>query len=50
MQDNVIGVEANMLVKRSKLKEQERKNIEKEHLTSSEVKLDILLSTMEEMM
>jgi hypothetical protein len=50
MQDNAIAVEANLLVKRSKLKEEERENIEKEHLTSSEVKLDILVSTMEEMM
>ena len=32
------------------MKVEERENIEKEHLTSSEVKLDILVSTMEEMM
>lgn len=48
MRDNEIVVEANLLVKRSKLKEAERENIEKEHLTSLEVKLEILLSTMEE--
>jgi len=50
MQDSAVAVEANLLVKRSKLKEAERENIEKEHLTSSEVKLNILVSTMEEMM
>ncbi len=43
-------MEANLLVKRSKLKEEVRENIEKEHLTSSKVKLDISVSTMEEMM
>ena len=32
------------------MKEVERENIEKEHLTSLEVVLDILVSTMEEMM
>jgi len=50
MQDSEIAMEANLLVKRSKLKEEARDNIEKEHLTSSEVKLDILVTTMEEMM
>ena len=49
MQDNAIVVEANPLVKRSKLKEPERENIEEEHLTSSEVNLDILVRIMEEM-
>ena len=32
-----------------KLKVKERKNIKKKHLASSEVKLDILVSTMKEM-
>lgn len=50
MQDNEIYEEANLLVKRSKLKAKERVNIEKEYLTSSEEKLDILVSTIEEMM
>jgi len=50
MKDNTIAVEANMLVKRSNLIAEEMKNIEKEHLTSSEVKLDIFVSKMEEMM
>jgi len=49
MQDNAIVVEANLLVKRSKLKAEEMENIEKEHLTSLKVKLNILVSTMEEM-
>jgi hypothetical protein len=50
MQNSAIGVEANLLIKKSKLKAEERKNIKKKHLTSSEVKLDILVSTMKEMM
>jgi len=50
MQDSAISVEAHLLIKRSKLEEEDRKNKEKEHLTSSEVKLDILASTMEEML
>jgi hypothetical protein len=50
MQDSAISVEAHLLIKRSKLEAEDRKNKEKEHLTSSEVKLDILASTMEEML
>jgi hypothetical protein len=50
MQNNAIDVEANLLIKKSKLKAKEKENIEKEHLTSSEMKLDILASTMEELM
>ena len=50
MQENAMVVEANFLVKRLILKAEERDNIEKECLTSSEVKLDILVSTIEEMM
>jgi hypothetical protein len=50
MQNSEIGVEANLLIKKSKLKAEEKENTEKEHLTSSEVKLDILASTMKEMM
>ena len=49
MQDSLIVVEANPLLKSSKLKEEVRENIEKEHLTSSEVKLEILVSTMQEL-
>jgi hypothetical protein len=50
MQNNAIGEEANLLIKKSKLKAEEKENTEKEHLTSSKVKLDILASTMKEMM
>jgi hypothetical protein len=50
MKDSAISVEAHLLIKRSKLEAEDRKNKEKEHLTSSEVKLDILASTMEEML
>jgi hypothetical protein len=45
MQKVAVDVEANLLIKRSKVK-----NKEKEQLKSSEAKLDILASTMEEMM
>jgi len=50
MKDNEIVVEANIFVKRSKFKEEARENIKNEHLKPSEVKLDILVSTMEEML
>jgi cob(I)alamin adenosyltransferase len=50
MQDNAFSVEANLLIKRSKIKAEERKKIEKEQLKSLEVKLDILTITMKEMM
>jgi hypothetical protein len=45
MQSIAVDVEANLLIKRSKVK-----NKEKEQLKSSEAKLDILASAMEEMM
>ena len=50
MQDSSISIEANLLVKRLNLKTEERENTEKECLRSSEVKLDILVSTVEEIM
>jgi hypothetical protein len=50
MQDSAISVEANLLIKRSKIKAEEREKIAKEQLKSSEAKLDILASTMKEMM
>ena len=50
MQKNVVDVGANLLIKRAKLKEEERKNIDPEELASLEVKLDILVSAVEEMM
>ena len=43
-------MEANLLIKRSKLEAEDRKNKEKEQLKSSEAKLDILANTMEEML
>ena len=49
MQNSVVDVEAILLIRREKLKEEERENIS-DNLTSSEVKLDILVSTIEEMM
>jgi hypothetical protein len=50
MQSSAIGVEANLLIKNSKLKVEEKESMKKEHQTSSEVKLNILASTMKEMM
>lgn len=43
-------MEANFLIRRAKLKEEEMKNIDPEESTSLEVKLDVLVSAMEEMM
>ena len=45
MQNIAVDVEANLLIKRSKVK-----NKEKEYLKSSEAKLDILANAIEEMM
>lgn len=50
MHNNAIDVEVNLLIRREKLKEEERENIDVEHLTSSKVKLNILVSAVEEMM
>ena len=50
MKNSAIGVEVNLLIKNSKLKAKEKENTKKEHLTSLEVKLDILVSTMKDMM
>jgi hypothetical protein len=49
MKDSAFNVEANLLIKRPKIKAKERKKIEKEQLKSLETKLDILASTMNEM-
>ena len=49
MQKNLVDVEANLLIWSEKLKVEERENIYAEHLTSSEVKLEIFVSEMEEM-
>jgi hypothetical protein len=35
MQNNAIGVEANLLIKKSKLKAKEKESMKKENLTSS---------------
>ena len=50
MQNSVVDVEANLLITRAKLKEEEMKNIYPEESTSLEVKLDILVSVVEDMM
>jgi hypothetical protein len=50
IKDNAISVEANFLIKRLKIKEKEREKITKEEMISSKAKLDILASTMKEMM
>jgi hypothetical protein len=51
MQNIAVDVKANLLIKRSKVRNKEKvKNKEKEQLKSSEAKLNILASTMEEMM
>jgi len=50
MQNSAVYVEAHLLIKREKLKEEEMKNIDPEESTSLEVKLDILVSAVEEMM
>ena len=50
MQNSVVDVEANLLIRMAKLKEEEMKNIDPEESKYLEVKLDIFLSAMEEMM
>ena len=50
MQNSAVDVEVNLLIRRAKLKEEEMKNIDPEESTSLEVKLDILVSVVEEMM
>jgi len=50
MQNNAVDVEAYLLIRRAKLKEEETKNIDPEESTSLEVKLEILVSAVEEMM
>ena len=48
MQNSAVDVEANLLIRREKLKEEEKKNVA-DHLTPSEVKLDLLVSAVEKM-
>jgi len=50
MQNSAIDVEANLLIRREKLKEEEMKSIDPEESTYLEVKLNALVSVMEEMM
>jgi len=50
MQNNVVDVEANFLIRRTKLKEEEMNNIDPEESTSLEVKLHVLVNAIEEMM
>jgi len=50
MQNNAVDVEANLLIRREKLKEEERKIIDIEESTSLKIKLDILVSAVEKMM
>ena len=50
MQNSAVDVEANLLIRREKLKEEEMKNIDPEESTSLEVMLEILVSAVEEMM
>ena len=49
-QNSAVNVEAHFLIQREKLKEEEMKNIDLEKSTSLEVKLDMLVSAVEEMM
>jgi len=50
MQNSAVNVEAHLLIRRARLKEEEMKNIDLEESTSLEVKLDILVSAVEKMM
>ena len=50
IKNSAVDVEAHLLIRRAKLKEEEMKNIDPEESTSLEVKLDILVSAREEMM
>ena len=49
MHNNAVNVEAHLLIKMARLKEEEMKNVDLEKTTPSEEKLDILVSAVEEM-
>lgn len=49
MKNNAINVEAHLLIRRDRLKEEEMKNMDLEKSTPSEEKLDILVSAVEKM-
>ena len=50
MQNSAVNVEAHLLIRRARLKEEEMKNMDPEKSISLEVKLDMLVSAVEEMM
>jgi len=50
MKKITVDVEANLLHKRSKLREKEKSRTENKRMTPSEVKLDILANIVKEMM
>ena len=50
MQNIVVDVEANLLNQKAKLKAEEKDRIEKEWMTYSEVKLEVMENTIREMM
>lgn len=50
MKNNAVNVEAHLLIRQVRLKEEEMKNIDPEESTSLEVKIDVLVSVVEEMM
>jgi len=50
MQNSAVNVEAHLLIQRARLKEEEMKNIDLAKSISLDVKLDVLASTVEEMM
>lgn len=49
MQNSAVNVEAHLLIRRARLKDEEMKNVDLEKTTPSEEKLDILVSEVEEM-
>ena len=50
MQGNEVSVEANLIVKKSKIKTEKRVTINEEKFTSSQRNLDTLIKTMEKIM
>jgi len=50
MQKNGVSVEANLLIKKSKMKPEKKVTIKEESSSSSDGKLDTLIKTMEKMM
>ena len=50
MQNSAVNVEAHLLIRRARLKEEEMKNIDSTESISLEVKLDVLVSVVEKMM